>query len=122
MDKKCNCARIVTTLDFDWHLWIIAFDRSNYTPQESAMNLDYLTIDPIRSYEAGFDPTRSTFKGKIKYNTSNGAVEMRLGPDVATRILAIIADELVKESKEIATNLTAEVLSQVSLPAPTADV
>lgn len=81
------------------------------------MNLEYLTIDPVRSYEPGYEAGRNTFKGKIKYNTSNGAVEMRLGPDVATRILAIIADELVKESKEIATTLTAEVLTQAALPA-----
>lgn len=80
--------------------------------------MEYLSLEILRSYEPGYIEGRQQYKGSIKYKTSNGNIEVRVGPETSTRILAIIADELVKESKEMATNLTAEVLTQAALPAP----
>jgi hypothetical protein len=85
------------------------------------MRLSYLSLQPYASYEKGYVDGRTTYKLSVKYDTDNGAIESRLGPDVATRILAIIADELVKESRQVAEKLTSEILTQGALPAP-ADV
>ena len=43
---------------------------------------------------------------------------MNLGPEFTARILALVAEEMVKGSQEIAQKLTAEVFTQAAL-APT---
>ena len=85
------------------------------------MRLSYLSLQPYASYEKGFVAGRTTYKLSVKYETETGAIESRLGPDVATRVLAIIADEIVKESKQVAQELTAEILTHAALPAPADD-
>ena len=80
------------------------------------MRLSYLSLQPYASYENGFVEGRTTYKLSVKYETSKGSIETRLGPDVATRVLAVIADEIVKESQEVAQNLTAEILIQANPP------
>ena len=82
------------------------------------MKLEHLSLRPIYSYEAGYDKDRLQYIGEIKYSTTSGAIQCRVGPEAATRIIAIVADELVQESKRIANDLTAEVLTQAALPAP----
>ena len=75
------------------------------------MRLTYLSLQPVASYEPQYVPGRTTYKLSVKYETGNGSIESRLGPDIATRILELIADEIVKESKEVAQQLTAEILT-----------
>ena len=82
------------------------------------MRLTYLSLQPYASYEKGYVEGDTKYKLSVKYETDNGGIESRLGSDVATRILAIIADEIVKESRQVAQDLTAQILTHAALPAP----
>ncbi len=86
------------------------------------MRLNYLSIRPIASYEAGFVEGRNLCVAAVTYAGENGEIKVNLGPEFATRMLALVAEEMVKGSQEIAQKLTAEVITHAALPAPAAAV
>ncbi len=60
----------------------------------------YLSTYPIREY-----------KGTIKYNSATGSVELNLLPEHMQPLFEAVAEALVKSSKAVAAQLTAEVIS-----------
>ena len=79
------------------------------------MRLNYMSVRPIASYEPGYVEGQNLFVAAITYAGANGEVKLNLGADFCTRILALVADEMVKGSQEIATKLTAEIITQAAL-------
>ena len=64
---------------------------------------------------------KDRYTGSVEFANEHGTVEINLGPEVAEKILAVVADQLVESSKEIAANLTAEIINQDhALPSPEA--
>lgn len=80
------------------------------------MKLEHMHIRPFYSYEEGFK--EGFYRGEIKFTGTNGTVMINLTPAVAGRILAVVADDLVVASREIATQLTAEVFDHARLASP----
>ena len=60
----------------------------------------------------GSDP--EALKGEITYDSPAGKVNIVLKPEHLEGILAIVADGLVAASKEIATELTANIIENAS--------
>jgi hypothetical protein len=52
-------------------------------------------------------------KGTIKFVDDNGSVELNLSEAMAQRLLEIVADGVVESAQQVATQLTASVLTQV---------
>ena len=51
------------------------------------------------------------YEGEIEYAGSAGKVTINLTDQVSRKILAVVADQLVESSKQVAHNLTAEVIA-----------
>lgn len=63
------------------------------------------------------------YKGAIKYEGSHGTIELHLNHETSLKVLAVVADAMVASSKEIANDLTRDVIDSVpQLAAPTAEV
>ena len=80
------------------------------------MKLEHMHIRPFYSYEEGFK--EGYYRGEVKFSGTHGTVLINLTPAVAGRILAVVADDLVAASQEIATQLTAEVFDHARLASP----
>lgn len=84
------------------------------------MKLESLSISPVSSWEPNYK--EDSYKGRIKYVGQHGAIEINLTPEFTKKLIAIIAEDLVVASKEVANNLTADVLNHAALPAPASAV
>jgi hypothetical protein len=71
------------------------------------MILQQLTISQVYKYKKD-EPLR--YKGAIKYAGDYGEVSVTLNDETSRRVLAVIADQLVETSREIAQDLTAEII------------
>lgn len=49
-------------------------------------------------------------KGKAKFVGSTGAVQINLDDTACKRILSVLAEELVRQTKELSKNLTTEII------------
>lgn len=61
---------------------------------------------------------KGKYVGRAKFASSYGSVEVVLSPQVSTEVLKLCADALVANAKDMAQNMTAEVITQAALPAP----
>lgn len=55
-----------------------------------------------------------SLRGKISFKGKQGTVDLDLNEEMATKLLAIVADGIVEAASDIAHNLTAEVITQVT--------
>jgi hypothetical protein len=78
------------------------------------VKLEYLHITAMVSYEAGF--REGAYKGKIHYTGQHGEITVNLTPEISEKILRVVAADMVVASKELATNLTSETITQAALP------
>lgn len=74
------------------------------------MKMTYLMIQEMRSYAPGYKP--GSYVGEITYEHQTGSVKLNLTPELSTKILAIVAEDLTAASKEVALNLTSAVITQ----------
>ena len=77
------------------------------------MQLEHLTI---RYCTYGVNEGKYT--GEARFKDARGAVEIVIHPEAADGILRIVADALVRNSREPANNLTTATLTQPALAAP----
>jgi hypothetical protein len=78
------------------------------------MKIASLNISERQTYEPGYRP--NAYKATIKYKGNYGEVTVNLTPDLTTKVMRVIADELVAASKEIANDLTKEIIEHAALP------
>jgi hypothetical protein len=59
------------------------------------------------------------YTGELHFKGQYGSVTIKLTPELSKKILALVAEDMVKATRELATTLTADVLSgATALPAP----
>jgi|HubBroStandDraft_5_1064220.scaffolds.fasta_scaffold23187_8 hypothetical protein len=80
------------------------------------MKIQRLGISEWSSYEPGYRP--GAYKATIQYKGQNGEVSVQLTPDLTQKVLNVIAEELVAASREIANDLTKEIIQHAQLEAP----
>ena len=59
---------------------------------------------------------KNRYTGEAYFKNESGGVQIVLTPDVSDKILAIVAEAVVSNAKEVANELTAATLTQVSGP------
>jgi hypothetical protein len=60
-----------------------------------------------------------SYEGKLEFTGSSGEVAINLNAELSQRVLAVVADAMTATTRELANNLTADVLSGVpALAAP----
>ncbi len=65
-----------------------------------------------------YGPNKGRLSGKVEFTGQNGAVVLPLDDDLSKQVIAVCADSLVRASKDLANNLTAEIISATpALPA-----
>jgi hypothetical protein len=72
------------------------------------MILERLSITKKYSYKKT-EPL--TYEGAIKYANERGEISITLNDETSRKVLAVIADQLVETSKQVAKNLTADVIT-----------
>lgn len=56
------------------------------------------------------------YRGEVVFDGPLGKVQINVDGELSRRILEICADELVAAAQEVATNMTAEILSAADVP------
>lgn len=81
------------------------------------MILEELRITKRPSWES----KKLEYKGAIKYENAHGHIELHLNHETSLKVLAVVADAMVASSKELAAQLTRDVIDAIpALPAPDA--
>ena len=65
----------------------------------------------------GYGPNAGRYEGDCHFSGQYGSVGIVLSPDVSDAILKLCADALVKNSREVAENMTAQIIEQSNAPA-----
>ena len=76
------------------------------------MKLESITIRTASSWEKF-----TGYVGEITFNGPLGKVQIQTGDELSRRILKECADELVAASRQVAAELTADILEHVAGPA-----
>ncbi len=71
-----------------------------------------MNIKTLHMYRDTYGSTAGKVTGKIEFESEYGEVSLILTPEHCEQILRICADSLVQVSKEVATELTREVIEQ----------
>ena len=68
---------------------------------------------------SGAPKAETPYDCTIEIYGQSGKVELNLSPELTTRLMAIIGDEVVASSKRTAEAMTAEIITVSALPSPT---
>lgn len=71
------------------------------------MQLTMLHIDLC-----GYGPNQGRYTGTATFKGQYGGVEIVLAPDVSEAVLKLCADSLVANARDVANNLTAQIIEQ----------
>lgn len=74
------------------------------------MILEQLTIRRNESYETN----PGSYRGEIKFKNQYGEIKLHLNEETSKKILAVVAEQMVISSRELATNLTANCIEAIS--------
>lgn len=77
---------------------------------EDAMKLEHLTIRKDYYLDG-------KYAGELKFAGVYGAVEVKLNADLSKQILEVVAANMVQQTKDLAANLTANILAGDPPPA-----
>ena len=80
------------------------------------MILERIHISRVPSWNCEKDELR--YVGKVEYAGANGDIKLHLDDTLSRLVLDVVADQLVVASKELATKLTAAVITQTSVALP----
>jgi hypothetical protein len=67
---------------------------------------------------SGAPKAETPYDCTIEIYGQSGKVELNLSPELTTRLMAIIGDEVVASSKRTAEAMTAEIITVAALPSP----
>lgn len=80
-----------------------------------------MILEDLHIYRHSWEQNQP-IRGTLKFKGYHGNVELILDETLSKRILAVVADAVVASGKEIANNLTAEIIdANRALPAPIPD-
>ena len=74
------------------------------------MKLKSLEIEEIRWGE-----NEGQYRANITFSSDRGSVTTHLSPREINKVLSVVADALVETSKEVAQDLTAEIINQSNM-------
>lgn len=74
------------------------------------MIMSSLYLRRAPTYSPGYKD--GAYTGEVSFTDPTGEIKLNLTPELSAQILAVVAHELVIASREIATNLTAAVITQ----------
>lgn len=72
------------------------------------MQLKYLELG------CPYSAPSAVMKGKVLFHGNQGEILLNLDAKGCSRVLEVLADELVRQSKELAQNLTTEAITSMS--------
>ncbi len=76
------------------------------------MRLNKISIERRPSYHKN----AGQLEGEVEFESETGVITLRLTPSHVEQIINVCADSLVVVSKEVARELTAEIIEQSNLP------
>ncbi len=76
------------------------------------MRLNKISIERRQSYEKN----PGQLEGEVEFGSETGVITLRLTPKHVEQIINICADSIVAVSKEVAQELTSEIIEQSNLP------
>lgn len=69
--------------------------------------LEYLSVSLVPAWDANA-PAR--YNGLVKFKGEYGSVTLNLSDEVSRRMLAVVADQVVSTSRQVASDLTREAI------------
>ena len=75
-----------------------------------------MKLETIYLTRTGYGPTPDQITGKVKVSTQSGEIELKLSPEHIRGVLALVADALVAQTRELATEMTTEVIEHAGQP------
>ena len=75
-----------------------------------------MNIKELRIARQEYGEDKGKLMGQLKVDSQEGAITINLTHEHAQKVIAMCADSLVVVSKEVANEMTAELLEQSSVP------
>ena len=75
-----------------------------------------MELDTIYMRRSAYGANKGLVSGEIEFTGNAGKVSLKLTPEHCAAILKIVAAQLVEQSKELATSLTADIIESSSTP------
>ena len=72
-----------------------------------------LTLESLQVSMNTYGQNEGKYTGTIHFKGQYGAIELVLAPSISEHVLALCADALVENAKDVANNLTAAIINQV---------
>ena len=79
-----------------------------------------MRLDSVAITRNSYGPREGQYECIVTYQGDYGsAVKLQLQPEMTKRVLALVAEEMVRATQQVATDLTAEIIrADQQLPAP----
>ncbi len=71
-----------------------------------------MQLEKIRIERMEYGPNKGRLEGEITFKSPVGRVQTLLNDTLCTKILYVVAENLVETTKQIADNMTAEIITQ----------
>lgn len=69
-----------------------------------------------------YGPDKGKYKGEATFSSVSGEVKVRLGQEASHAMIRIVAEQLVEETKAVASLMTSQVIESATLPQLEADL
>ncbi len=82
-----------------------------------------LTLESLQVSMNNYGANEGKYTGTVQFKGHYGSIELTLAPSISEQVLALCADALVENARDVANNLTAAIINQVDrqLPPPMAE-
>jgi len=77
-----------------------------------------MRLEEMHLYRPGYGSDKGQLRGKVKFASKYGEVELALDEETSAQIVKLCADGIVRAGREIAKVMAADVLDGLALPAP----
>lgn len=67
------------------------------------LNLIYLSLDD-------FGPNKGNYSGHMEFVGQFGRIQLKIGPDISQRVIALVAEQLVEAAKETSKLMVGDIL------------
>ena len=71
-----------------------------------------MPLEDLRITEIEWGDRMGQYEARIKFSSEHGSVEAQLSPEHVSKVLNVVADALVNSARDVANNLTAEIITQ----------
>jgi hypothetical protein len=75
-----------------------------------------MKLKSIHIYDQSYGSKEDGLKGKVTITGENGEIELKIGYEACQRVLAVIAEGMVEETKRVADLMSAEIIEHCGAP------